>query len=48
MGNGQKSRDNYEQITDIINVRVKRIADYGKQGTSRTNVPKMVRVSKSE
>jgi hypothetical protein len=30
MGNGQKSRDTYEQINDIINVRVKGIADYDK------------------
>jgi hypothetical protein len=42
MGNGQKSRDNYEQITDVISIRVKGIADYDKQWTSRMNVPKMV------
>jgi hypothetical protein len=41
MGNGQKSRDNYEQINDVTSVRVTRIADYDKQWTSRMNVPKM-------
>jgi hypothetical protein len=43
MGNGQKSRDNCEQINDVINARVNRMADYGKSWTSRMNVPKMVR-----
>jgi hypothetical protein len=43
MGNGQKSRDNCEQIIDVINARVKRMADYGKPWTSRMNIPKMVR-----
>jgi hypothetical protein len=48
MGNGQKSRDNYEQINDVTNVRVTRIADCDKHWTSRMNVPKMVRVSEPE
>jgi hypothetical protein len=43
MGNGKKSRDNYEQINDIINARVKRMTDYDKPWTSRMNVPKIVR-----
>jgi hypothetical protein len=43
MGNGQKSRDNCEQINDVINARGNRMADYGKPWTSRMNVPKMVR-----
>jgi hypothetical protein len=42
MGNGQKSRDNYEQINDVINARAKRMADYDKPWTSRMDVPKIV------
>jgi hypothetical protein len=45
MGNGKKSRDNYEQINDVT---VTRIADYDKQWTSRMNIPKMVRVGEFE
>jgi hypothetical protein len=48
MGNGQKSKDNYEQINDVTNIRVTRIADYDKKWTSRMNVPKMVRVGELE
>jgi hypothetical protein len=43
MGNGQKSRDNCEQVNDVINARVMRMADYVKPWSSRMNVPKMVR-----
>jgi hypothetical protein len=42
MGNGKKSRDNCEQVNDIINTRVKRMVDYGKPWTSRMNVSKVV------
>jgi hypothetical protein len=43
MGNGKKSRDNFAQINDVINTRVKRMAVYDKPWTSRMNVPKIVR-----